>query len=137
MTFYISPFGRRSRRMVERMLDSDWPMVESEVTFPVDVKAEQDAFVISALVPGLKPEDLNVQIVNETVTLQGEFKNEREESASYLIQERPSGRFCRTLTLTAPLDSVKAEANLENGILTLRVPKAEEARPKTIKVVSK
>lgn len=137
MTFYMTRFPRRARQMMERMMESDWPFVEREVFVPVDVKTGQDEFVITALLPGVKAEDLSIQIVNETVTIQGEIKNDRQEEASYLLMERPSGRFCRTLTLPVPLDSSKAEASLSDGVLTLRVPKAEEARPKTIKVISK
>lgn len=136
MTLYITPFGRR-RHMLERMMDREWPYVEPDVVFPVDVKAEQDEFVITALLPGIKADELDIQVVNETVSLQGEFKAPREEGAQYLVQERPAGRFCRTLTLPAPLDSAKAEAELKDGVLTLRVPKAETARPKTIKISSK
>lgn len=137
MTLYINPFSNRARRMLERMGEPEWQSSERSIFFPVDVKAEDDAFVITALLPGLKPEDLNIQIVNETVSIQGEIKASTEENATYLVQERPSGKFCRTLTLPDSLNSGKAEASLNDGVLTLRVPKAEEARPKMIKVVSK
>jgi HSP20 family protein len=138
MTLYINPYTRRAaRRMIERMVEPDWTGTERSVYFPVDVKAEEEAFVITALLPGIKPEDLNIQVVNETVSIQGEIKAVDDDNANYLIQERPSGKFVRTLTLPDPLNSAKAEANLEDGILTLRVPKAEEARPKMIKVISK
>jgi len=139
MTLYISsPLARYMRqRMMDRFMDGDWPVSESEVTFPVDIKAEAESFVITALLPGVQPEDLNIQIVNETVSIQGEIKSEREENASYLLRERPSGKFYRVLNLPDALDASKAEADLKNGVLVLRVPKAEEARPKTIKVVTK
>ncbi len=137
MTIYVTPFARSARRqMLERMLRHvEYPeMMESDVFFPVDVKAENDAFVLTALLPGVSPDEVNVQIVNETVSIQGELKHERKEADQYLLQELPAGRFSRVLTLPAQLDSTKAEANLENGVLTLRIPKAEAARPKTIKV---
>jgi HSP20 family protein len=86
------------------------------------------------MLPGLTPEEVEIQIVNENVSLKGEFKNELEEGATYILQERPSGKFFRTVTLSDMLDSAKAEAHMENGILTLRIPKAEAAKPKTIKV---
>jgi HSP20 family protein len=137
MTIYVTPFARSARRqMVERMLrHAEYPeMMESDVYFPVDVRAENDAFVLTALLPGVSPDEVNVQIVNETVSIQGEYKHERKESDQYLLQELPNGRFSRVLTLPAQLDSTKAEANMENGVLSLRIPKAETARPKTIKV---
>jgi HSP20 family protein len=140
MTIYLTPFTRSShRQMVERMLRrAGYPeMMESDVYFPVDVKAEADAFTLTALLPGVRSEDLNVQIVNETVSIQGEYTYEHKDSDEYLLHELPNGRFSRVLTLPAELDSEHTEAHLENGVLTLSIPKAETARPKTIKVVNK
>lgn len=140
MTLYVTtPFGRRlhrMERMMRRMMEDEWP-TESGVTFPVDIRAEADDYVVTALLPGVKAEDLNIQIVNETLTLQGEFPATGVEDRNYILQERPSGRFCRTFRLPERLDAAKAQADLENGVLTLRIPKAEEARPKTIKIKSK
>jgi HSP20 family protein len=120
------------------MLDelmSDWEDDYSvELTFPIDVKAEGDSFTIKALLPGVHPEDLDIQIVNEIVTIAGELKADREEGSNYLLAERPSGRFHRVISLPTPLDASKVEAELENGVLTLRVPKTEEAKPRTIKI---
>ena len=138
MTFYVrSPFGLMRRRMLENMFDRDWPEFESEVMVALDVKAEDDGYVITTSLPGIKAEDLNIQVVNEAVTISGEFKHNRDEEAQYLLAERPAGRFSRTITLPVTLDAGKAEADLVNGVLTLKVPKAEQARPKSIKVISK
>ncbi|MDR3576525.1 MAG: Hsp20/alpha crystallin family protein [Anaerolineaceae bacterium] len=138
MTLYITtPFERLARRNLQRWFEDEAPVQESEVYFPINVKADADTFVITALLPGIKPEDLDIKIVNETVSLQGEFKDGTEEKAEYLAHELPSGRFLRVITLPASLDSGKAEAKMEDGVLTLRVPKAEEAKPKVIKVTSK
>lgn len=76
------------------------------------------------------------QIVNETISLKGEFKNEIDEEANYILQERPSGKFFRSISMSDIMDATKAEAHMENGILTLRIPKAEEAKPKTIRVTT-
>src|SRR5512146_704274 len=131
MTFYVrSPFGLMRRRMLENMFDRDWPEFESEVMVALDVKAEDDGYVITTSLPGIKAEDLNIQVVNEAVTISGEFKHNRDEEAQYLLAERPAGRFSRTITLPVTLDAGKAEADLVNGVLTLKVPKAEQARPK-------
>jgi len=140
MTLYATPYGRFAhRRMMERFLqDGEWNIpVENEILFPVDVKAESEAFVITALLPGVKPEDLDIQIVNETVTISGHLDYERDEKGSYLVQERPHGNFHRVLNMPTTLDPNSAEAKVENGVLALRVPKAETARPKTIKVMSR
>ncbi len=136
MTYYISRPASLARRMW-RMMDNELPVMEADVVFPMDVQVDEDGYTISAVLPGVEAEALNIQIVNDTVSLQGEFKNERDENVRYLLAERPSGRFSRTITLSDPLDAARAEAELKNGVLTLRVPKAEEAKPKNIKVLSK
>jgi len=138
MTLYINPIRRTPRRRMLDELMSDWEEDYSvELTFPIDVKAESDSFVIKALLPGVHPEDLDIQIVNEIVTIAGELKADREEGANYLLAERPSGRFHRVISLPTPLDSSNVEAEIDNGVLTLRVPKTEEAKPRTIKVTRK
>jgi HSP20 family protein len=125
------------QRMMEEMM-RDWDEdYSAKLTFPIDVFADKDSFTIRALLPGVQPEDLDIHIVNEIVTIAGEIKVEREESDNYLLAECPSGKFHRVLTLPTPLDSSKVQAELDNGILTLVIPKAEEAKPRTIKVTKK
>lgn len=105
---------------------------------PVDVQVEKDDYVIRANLPGLKPEDLHIEVVDNIITLRGEIKAERKvEDENYLLQERRYGQFSRSVTLPTALNSARAEAVVENGVLTLRVPKAEEARPKAITVKAK
>ena len=141
MTLYITPFGRvirhRGWTRPEAAQAADWTETHSDVFVPVNVKANEDDFVITALLPGVKAEDLSIQVINETVTLQGEIKAAGEENETYLLCESPTGRFYRSLNLPVALDSTKASADLSDGVLTLRVPKAEEARPRTIKVQAK
>lgn len=138
MTYYLAtPYAHRMRRMMQQMLEPEWENQERQAFIPVDVKAEDDAFVVKALVPGIKADELNIQIVNETLNIQGELKNDRDENANYLLSERPFGKFNRSLTLPEPLDASKVEAEVENGVLTLRIPKAEEAKPKMIKVITR
>jgi HSP20 family protein len=104
----------------------------------MDVREEGDAFVLELIVPGLTPEDLDIEIVEDVVDIQGEFeKEDRDEGVEYLRQERPTGTFRRRVKLPALLDVNAAEAHLEQGLLTLRVPKAEEALPRTVKVKAK
>jgi len=138
MTLYINPVRRTSRRRtldeILRDYDQDY---SAELTFPIDVKADSDSFTISALLPGIHPEDLDIQIVNEIVTIAGELHADRDEDGSYLLAERPSGKFHRVISLPTPLNANDVEANLENGVLTLVVPKAEEAKPRTIKIKQK
>lgn len=140
MTLYVrSPFAAMRRRMFDNMFDPDWPefRTDNALFVPVDVEAEDDTYVISAVIPGIKAEDLNIQVVDQTVTISGDVKLDRHEDGNYLVAERAAGRFSRTITLPVSLNAAKAEADLTNGVLTLRVPKAEEAKPKSIKVISK
>ena len=135
MTVYINPVRRLPRRRFIEEMMQDWDEdYANKLTFPVDVLADSDSFTIKALLPGINADDLDIQIVNEIVTISGEIKADREEGATYLLAERPSGRFHRVITLPTPLNPAKVNANLENGVLTLEVPKAEEAKPRTIKV---
>lgn len=102
---------------------------------PLDVKATDDEFVISAAVPGLKPEDVKVEVLENVVTLSGEVASEKiDENDRWLLRERAFGKFSRSLKLPVDVDGAKAEANVEHGVLTLRLPKAEAAKPKTITV---
>jgi HSP20 family protein len=138
MTLYGTPFNRTRRRSWERPYQEEtWTEPECDVFVPVNVKAGEDEYVISALLPGVKAEDLSIQVVGETVTLQGTIKGTGEEKENYLVRECPTGRFYRMIRLPEPLDSGKSSADLTDGFLTLRVPKAEEARPRTIKVNAK
>jgi HSP20 family protein len=108
-----------------------------DVHIPLDVKDDKDAFVLNAIIPGLNAEDIEIEILNDTVSISGEFKREDDEEETYLRCERPSGNFHRSLRFATKLDAGKAEANLENGILSLRIPKVPEAQPKSIKVKTK
>jgi HSP20 family protein len=137
MTLYFTQAPHFSRRWANRWMENEPRESYCDVFIPVDVKAEDDAYVLSAMIPGVSSEDLNIQVVNETVTIQGEIKLERGESDKYLLSERPFGHFSRVLTLPDQLDAAKAEADISNGVLTLRIPKAEDAKPKSIKVVAK
>jgi HSP20 family protein len=139
MSLYsYNPSSRFMRRMLETMFnDQNYNSESYDVFVPVDVKAEADSYVITAIVPGIQAEGVNIRIVNTTVSIEGELPSGRDEKGSYLLSERPSGKFHRMLTLPDQLNAAKTEASLTDGVLTLRVAKAEEAQPKMIKVISK
>jgi HSP20 family protein len=100
----------------------------------VNVWEETDAFHVEAELPGLKQEDLQIVVSHRTqVTIAGEHKPAAGESGWHR-RERPVGKFERVLTFPAPLDADKVVAKLENGVLHLTLPKAEEARPRRIPV---
>ncbi len=137
LTMYRTPYRRRINRhsLPGVPLAQHLSASQCDVHVPLDVLEEKDAFVISVAIPGLKADDLDIEIVENTVNIRGEFENQAPEGESrYLRRERPTGTFHRSLRFATPLDSSKAEARLNQGILTLRIPKVEEALPKTIKV---
>jgi len=139
MTLYVSPYRQiaRMRQAMDRMVGENFPSTEvneREMVLAVDVKSDDEAYLISALVPGVEAEEVNVEILNNTVTIRGEFKSQAAEEDKYLLSELPIGRFSRVITLPVVLDPTKAEASLRNGLFTLRIPKAEAHRPKTIKI---
>ena len=136
---YMTPYRRR---VVRNYVPNDSIArhighIESDVHVPLDVVDEKDTFVIYATVPGLIADEIDIEIVNDTVDIRGEFKKDENEDVEYLRSERPIGTFRRFLRFSTKLDAAKAEAKLDNGILTLRLPKVEEALPKTIKVKTK
>lgn len=97
----------------------------------VNIREEEDAYELSALAPGLTADDLNIQILEDVVRIEGEFK---ADETHFLMRELPHGPFMRTLRLPAAIDAEQVEAHIANGVLTLRLPKAESARPKKIKI---
>lgn len=105
---------------------------------PIDVYQTPNEVVVKAALPGVKPEDVEVTITGDTLTIKGETKAEEQvKREDYLYQEHRYGSFNRTLTLPSNLQSDKVDATFGNGILTLTIPKAEETKPKLIKVKAK
>jgi HSP20 family protein len=121
--------------MMERMM-GHFPS-EYDFSFPMDVKVTNEGYEITALLPGVKSEDFSVEFARDTVVIKGEFKAERDEKANYLLEERPDGKFLRTVQLPDAVDLTKVEAVLQNGVLKVNIPKAETAKPKVVKVVAK
>lgn len=117
---------------------SPWAALDESVTPALDVYQTPKEVVIKAALPGLKPEDISVEVVDETLTIKGEVKAEEEiKKEDYLYQERRYGSFSRSVNLPSGLKPEEAEATLEDGILTITIPKSEEIKPKTIKVKAK
>ena len=85
--------------------------------------------------PGITADELSIQVLEDVVQIKAEYQ--MEENDTYLVRELPTGSLTRTLRLPAPIDADHVEADVTNGVLTLRLPKAESARPKQIKIKSK
>jgi HSP20 family protein len=103
------------------------------IYLPLDAYMTKDALVINAAVPGANSDDVHITIEGSTVTIRGEIKPPAEER-TYLLQEQPHGEFARSIELQIPVQADKAEASFKNGMLILTIPKAEEIKPKVIKV---
>jgi len=108
---------------------------------PVNLYEQDSGFVIRAYVPGVKAENVEIGAEGGTLTIKasipGETKSEEGKDFRWLAQELGFGDVARTLTLPAPIDAAQIEANVENGILTVVVPKAEEAKARKIVVTPK
>jgi len=130
MAMYIKPYRRAHQALRHHHAREQ---VRSEVHVPLDVKVEGEEYVLELIVPGLDPEALDIEIVENTISIAGEFPSQDEE-VKFLRQERPTGSFRRVVKLPKLLDVEASEAHLDQGILSLRVPVAEEARPRTIEV---
>jgi HSP20 family protein len=101
----------------------------------LDVHETGDEIVVTAALPGLKPEDVDITITGQTLSIRGEFKaDEKVERDQYLYRERRYGSFHRQLQLPVRVQGDAATATFEDGVLTLKIPKAEEVKPRQIKV---
>ncbi len=107
-------------------------------TLAVDMYETDDSVVVKTSIPGVNAEDIEVSVTGETLTVKAESKEEEEiQRENYLRRERRFGSYCRSVTLPGGLEADKAEADYTDGILTLTFPKAEEIKPKSIKVTTK
>lgn len=131
MTFYLQSYPynhvqqRPGRRVVRRWVEND------QRSLGVNIREEDEAYVLSALVPGLNAEDLKIEVLEDVVRIEGEYKL---DEAEYLVRELPYGSFTRTLRMPTVIDAEHVDAKIADGVLTLRLPKAESARPKKINI---
>jgi HSP20 family protein len=102
---------------------------------PVDIYETEHELVVKADIPDVKPEELDIRIENNILTIRGERKFEKHVSENnYLRVERTYGSFARSFSLATTVNTEAIKAEYKNGVLTLSVPKREEAKPKQIKV---
>jgi HSP20 family protein len=139
-----SPFGElwSLRSAMDRLFEDSFVRPRSVAGFldggtglPLDVTATPDEIRVEASLPGFKPEDVEITVEDGTLTITGQSKDERNEGAgNYLLQEIRRGSFTRSVALPAGLEADKASATFENGVLTLRIPKAEQVKPRQIRI---
>ncbi|NOX61131.1 MAG: Hsp20/alpha crystallin family protein [Chloroflexi bacterium] len=101
----------------------------------LDIAETDEEYIVKASIPGVKAESLDITLSDNVLTIQGEFgREETIEKAKYHLRERMSGRFSRSVTLPTAVNADAVDAVYENGVLTLRIPKAEEVKPRHIRV---
>ncbi len=126
------------RRTMDRLMEGSYPGSEvgqQSFGMPMDVCETQDAYEIEAALPGIKPEDVDVTLDQNTLTIRGETKvDDDQDDKNYHLRERRYGTFTRSITLPSNIQSDAINATYEDGILKLHLPKAEEARPKRIQI---
>jgi len=104
----------------------------------VDMYQTDNEIVVKAAIPGIKAEEVQINITGDVLSLKGEVKQSEEvKEKAYHIREQRWGSFERTVVLPANVVADKAKADFESGILTITLPKAEEAKPKTITIKTK
>jgi HSP20 family protein len=102
---------------------------------PLDVRSTPNELVVEASLPGIKPEDVEITVENGTLTIRAEDRtDERREEGGWVVREIARGSVMRTVTLPTGLEADKAEATFEHGVLRLRFPKAEQVKPRQIRI---
>ena len=110
----------------------------AEGALAVDVYETDEKVVVKTAIPGVKADEIEVSVAGDTLTIKAETREEEEISReNYLRREQRYGSYCRSVALPGGLEADKATADYTDGILTLTFPKAEEVKPKSIKVKSK
>ncbi len=113
---------------------ADW-MEEYEGQLAIDVYQTDEEVIVKAPIAGVKPDDLEISLTDEALTVKGERKEQAEiQRENYLCQECYWGSFSRTYILPVAVTSDKAQATLKHGILTIKIPKQEKTKAKTIEI---
>ncbi|MCL5257334.1 MAG: Hsp20/alpha crystallin family protein [Chloroflexi bacterium] len=127
------------RDAMDRLLEESFVRSSAPSQAPMglalDITEDENEIVVKGSVPGVKPEDLDISVLGNVLTIKGQFKQEEEqEKKNYLLHERRYGSFSRTVTLPVEVVADKATADFKDGVLTLTLPKVEEVKPKQIKI---
>jgi HSP20 family protein len=140
-----SPFGElvSLRQAMDRLFEESFVRPRQWVAdvfleggaMPLDIQTTVDELLVEAALPGLKPEEVDITIEGGTLTISGEHRTERkDEDESYLVHEIRRGSVSRSISLPEGLEPDRATASFANGILSLRIPKAEQVKPRQIKI---
>src|SRR5579871_953912 len=122
---------------LDRLFDETWRNLRNSTdagALALDVHETDQAYVISAALPGVSADAVNINLRDGVLTISGEVPQATHENSRALMLERAYGKFQRVIRLPQPIDANNVEANIENGVLTLTLPKTAEAQPRTIPV---
>lgn len=139
-----SPFGEllSLRQAMDRLFEDSFVRPDSfgsslagTAAIPLDVATGADAVTVEAALPGVGPDDVEITVENGTLTIRGRTAAERSETeGEYVVREIRRGEFSRSLGLPSGLEPDKATATFQDGVLTLRIPKAEQVKPRQIRI---
>ncbi len=136
-----NPFGEliSLRSAMDRLFEDSWVRSRNGITdehpLALDVRTTEDAYEIDAALPGIKPEDVDISVLGETLTITARAHNdESHDDDGYAYREIRRGSFSRTVTMPTSVKADEASATFENGMLHLSIPKAEEAKPRQIQI---
>ena len=131
----VDPFMDEVDQLATRFWDAYGPRVEM---VPMDILQKKDELVVRADLPGFKKADLDINMEQGVLNISGSRKPEKDEEATErYTSERPFGSFSRSFTLPFDIDPEKVSAKLDNGVLEIRLPKSEQAKPRQIDVTVK
>lgn len=146
--FNFDPFAdiQNYREALRQMLEAGWvlprdlmPSPMNAVVIPVDVLDNGPDLIIKASLPGVRPEDVSISVLGDTLTIKASLDEESDsdvKGATYLRHERRNRQFVRSLKLPMPVQAERADARFKHGVLTLTLPKHETRRPRSIQVSS-
>jgi HSP20 family protein len=131
----LDQLGERMRRMLEQTFGDLTPVLTESIGWvpAVDLEEQDDAYVVEAEVPGIKRENVNIELVGNELAISGEIK-EKERAGIVRRKTRRVGRFEYRVALPNQVDPDKIDAKLEDGVLTVRVPKSERAQRRRIEI---
>jgi HSP20 family protein len=138
-----SPFGEllSLRQAMDRLFEDSfvhptgWTGGSAETALPIDVATTADELVVEAALPGIRPDDVDITVEDGTLTIRGTTASDRQDGeGEYLVREIRRGMFARSMSLPAGLEADRAVATFDNGVLTLRIPRAEEVKPRQIRI---
>jgi HSP20 family protein len=136
---FVSEFGKLQREMM-RLWDQVYPQNGSSdgmgIFPPVNVREDRDNYYVSAEIPGVQEKDLEVTAVSGSLTIKGERTIDDREGVGYHRRERDAGTFSRVISMGDRINPDKVEASLKDGVLTVTIGKAEEAKPKQITITA-